>query len=372
MTTSHPALACLERLLLRLEAGLLTLEARLGRGGAAAALALVTLALAAAWARPSLTPINHGAMYARLADAPLAFEEDNWVQYRILTPLVAHALHLRGQAYLLLPPIVLLALLASVYLHYRRRGWSAPTAAGLMAALAFSMPVLFPLHASGYVDPTSTLLLFWCFALPGRPAVQGLLFGLAVFNHESALAAAPWLLLTPRRDERPVSRLLVFLGVAAVALGAYAAWRGYVAEHVAVRFTSDFYLRPERILKNLARVEAIAPLGAFLAFRLLWFFPLGALVDGWLERRWRSVLWLLAVLLGAASQILLAHDVSRLMGLAFPAVLYGCEAFGERYGEERLTRWLWALVLLNFLVPAYDLTPAGLVPLLPYWWPSFG
>lgn len=372
MTTPHPALACLDRTIARLEGWIQTVEARLGRVGAAAVLGLLALLLAAAWARPSPIPVGHGVMYARLADAPFAFEDDNWVQCRILTPLLAHVLHLRGGAYLLMPPILAYLFLGSVYFHYRKVGFGGAAAAGMMSALAFSTPVLFPLHASGYVDPASTLLLFWCFALPGRPALRGLFFSLAVFNHEGALAALPWLLLEPRRQSRFLMRLLLFLGVAAAGLAAYAAWRGYVAQHVVVRFAPEYYLQPYRILRNLARVEAIAPLGVFLAFRLLWFFPLSALVDEWLQRRWRSLVWLLAVLLGAASQIVFAHDVSRLMGLAFPALLYGAEVFAERYGEPRLTCWLWALVLLNFLVPSYALTPAGPMPLLPYWWPALG
>jgi hypothetical protein len=270
----------------------------------------------------------------------------------------------------LVPIIAVFLLLSAVYGHYRRVGFAGATAAGMAATLAVSTPVLFPLHFSGYPDPTTTLLLFGCFALPGRPWLRGLFFSLALFNHENALFALPWLILDARPVERPLRRGLVFLGLAALGGLAYVMWRDYVASHVTVRFTVGFYLRPERIARNLGRVEAIAPLGAFESFRLLWFFPLLAAFDAWRGRAWRVLLFLVAIVGGAAAQLVVAHDVSRLMGLAFPAVLLGAELSRQRYGEEWLTRWLWLLVLLTLLVPAYDVTPGALVPLLPYWWPS--
>jgi hypothetical protein len=233
--------------------------------------------------------------------------------------------------------------------------------------LAVSTPVLFPLHFSGYPDPATTLLLFWCFAWNARPWLRGILFSLVLFNHENALFALPWLVVDARPSDRPLRRTLIFLGVAGLGAAAYCAWRNFVYCHVAVRFTAGFYLRTGRIVKNLGRVDGLVPLGTIEAFRSLWFFPLLAVINAWRIRAWRSSLWIAAVVGSAGLQIVFAHDVSRLMGMAFPAVLFGAELFGERYGEKTLTLWLWLAVIINLALPAYDITPAGMIPLLPFW-----
>ena len=63
------------------------------------------------------------------------------------------------------------------------------------SADGFSTVTLFPLYGAGYVDPIGSFLTFWCLASSGRPLLQSVFFGLALFTHESALFALPWLLL---------------------------------------------------------------------------------------------------------------------------------------------------------------------------------
>jgi hypothetical protein len=154
---SHPLLEWLVRLTTGLARITRRLEARYGLPGAALLLAMIVLLVAAVYARPSSTPVNHGVLYARLSEAPFAFVQPNWVQYRLLTPLIGYLSHLRGWAFVLLPPLIMVAWLASVYGRYRRGGFDGAAALAVMAMMAFSTPTLFPLHSSGSVDQTSSL-----------------------------------------------------------------------------------------------------------------------------------------------------------------------------------------------------------------------
>lgn len=331
------------------------LEARFGLAGAALVLGGLLLGLATLQSTPSLKLVNHGVLYARLSEAPLNFAEENWVQMRILTPLLGHLLHLRGRAFIILPLAFALLFLASVYWHYRRLRFGEAASLGLASMMAFSTPVLFPLYGAGYVDPISTFLLFWCFALPHRPVLKALLYGLALFNHESALFALPWVLL-PADGERLVSRrTLLTVALCALAVALLFLWRDWVSSQVAVRFSNEFYVR--RIRKNIRIIGELFPLGIFEAFRLFWFLPVWALLQSIAAREWRQALWMTAVVGGALGQLVFGHDVSRLMGLAFPAILRGAERFRLRQGEQTFERFAWALVLFSFLVPVYEVRP---------------
>lgn len=345
------------------------LESRCGLAAAALILGGLLLGLAALESTPSLKPVNHGVLYARLSEAPLSFAEENWVQMRILMPLLGHVVHLRGRAFVVLPPVFAWLFLASVYWHYRRRRFGEAASLGLASMMAFSTPVLFPLYGAGYVDPASTLLLFWCFALPQRPVLRALLYGLALFNHESALFALPWMLL-PADGEGLVSRRMVLnAALCTLAVALLFLWRDWVSSQVAVRFSNEFYLH--RIGKNVRIIWELCPLGVFEAFRLFWVFPIYALLDSIARRERRQALWMAVVVGGASAQLLFGHDVSRLMGLAFPAILRGAERFRARQGEPALERFAWALVLLAFLVPAYEVRPPRVLRFWPLWWAPF-
>jgi hypothetical protein len=346
------------------------LEARIGLPLSALVVGLGLVAAAAILSRPSLGPVNHGALYARLSEAPLSLAEDNWVQLRILGPLVGYVLFLRGGLFPLLPLAFLVLFLSSIYLHYRRSGVGHATSLGIAGLMAFSTPTLFPLSGAGYVDPIVAFLLFWCFARPGLPFLQGLLFTLAIFTHESALFALPWVLMPsgPGQPRRWRSWLMT-AGLCALGIVLLFAWREYATAQIPVRFSNDFYLG--RIGKNWRIIRWLLPLGVFMAFRLFWALPVLAAFDAVRRRDWHASAWLSAVVGGAVAQLVFAHDVSRLMGLAFPAVLKGADLIRRERGEPALERLLWALILWNLLVPAYEVRPPGVYRFVPLWWGPF-
>ena len=354
----------------RIERLCATVEARTGLPVAALILGLILVATAAIISRPSLKPVNHGALYSRLSEDPLSFSEKNWVQLRILGPLVGHLLFLRGRLFPILPSLFLVLFLASIYWHGRRRGFGGAMSLGLAALMAFSTVTLFPLYGAGYVDPIGSFLIFWCLASSGRPLLQSVFFGLALFTHESALFALPWLLLPPEPGQpRRWRNWLVLVVACSVAVGLLFVWREYGNAQLPVRFSNEYYLK--RMSKNWPIIRELWPLGVFMAFRLFWAFPVLAAADGLRGRRWHRVAWLGAVVAGALAQLLVAHDVSRLMGLAFPAVLKGAEFVRSERGEAASNRLLWSLILLNFLVPAYEVRPPSLFRFWPVWWTPF-
>ena len=109
-------------------------------------------------------------------------------------------------------------------------------------------------------------------------------------------------------------------------------------------------------------VSHIAPYveeGFFQAFKLFWFFPLAAVYLYWRSnQKWESLL-LLSLVLFASLQLWFAWDVSRLLGLAFPVVLFGAEEIRARWGPAFFVKFVGILLLLNFLVPQYSISSDG-------------
>jgi len=63
--------------------------------------------------------------------------------------------------------------------------------------------------------------------------------------------------------------------------------------------------------------------GIFLAFRLYWIIPLAALVLSIRRKDHSQAILLVLIVAGAGSLLLVAYDTTRLMCMAFPAILLG-------------------------------------------------
>jgi hypothetical protein len=354
----------------RIEQRLLAVERRVGRGGLASLVGVLLLGLAALYVEPATTCINHGCWYQDMALDPLHAKPDNPLRLRLLTPYVAHALHLTGDAYLVFTMLLTAALIAACYLHARAVLGPA-TSLGVAAAIASSTCVLYSLHFEGYADPASYLLVLASLAVSRYPPVMGATFGIALVNHEGNAFVAPWLALAPwlsRMDEKKRRLLYVAAGVLCLALAgwAYLALRRHLLEtQEGMVFKAVDYTSREKLSWNLGRVVKLLPLGAFMAFRLLWYVPLAATLSA-LRRRERMLAVVLAlIVVCAASQLVLASDTSRFFGMAFPALLLGARHLSSVWGEDTFRRRLWILLGWNMLVPVYYIGQETLIPLMP-------
>lgn len=338
-----------ERAVTRLEAWLEQRERGLGVWGVAVLAATALLALGALYVRPALEAVSHGVYYAELSRAPFA-PGDNPVAYRVLTPLVAWALGLRGNRILLLNLVFAWATLVLVYQHYRASGRPAVLALGYAALLGTSMPILFTLHVNGYTDAASYLLLWVLVARARKPWQFGLLVLLSLLNRESVAFMLPFLLLLQWRRGAGLRASLL---ATALALGVYLGVRYALGRQAASAQSVTFYLAP--LLRDplhwLRKGSVAYQAGLFSAFKLFWLLPLAGAVWAACSRRWWDGALLASAVGGALAQTVIAVDTSRMLCMAFPAVLLGAELLEPWLRERRGQAGLLALVVLNLGVP---------------------
>jgi hypothetical protein len=328
------------------------LEKKWGVTLTALAVGFILLAAASIWVAPRLStaPGSLGSEYQALSDHPFDFSRNSKLQYRILTPLCAHVLGLRGALFPAFPLLMAGVLLATVYTRFRKEN-SPSVSAAAAAMIAFSVPVLSSFDFAGYPDTLSYLLIWLCLATDNL-VLQCVIFALALFNHDNIAFAFPFLAWRPWTHEtlrRVALRAGLFLLMFVPALF----YRHYVNEHTSPLYTPGYYLDKHAIVQNVKIVARYAELGIFEAFRLFWILPLAALC--WLtrERRWNEAGWIVLVFVCTCLQLVLAFDTSRYMGLAFPCVLYSVRFLQGHYEEPQCGKILWLLFAANFLIPVY-------------------
>ena len=96
------------------------------------------------------------------------------------------------------------------------------------------------------------------------------------------------------------------------------------------------------------------PIGVFEAFKLFWIIPLMAAARSWRGKEFGGFVVILGMVTAAMLQLCFATDTSRLMGLAFPAILVGVTIVKNSMAPEVFRMWLWKLVGANFLVPTCE------------------
>ncbi|GAB4339731.1 MAG: hypothetical protein Kow0099_15100 [Candidatus Abyssubacteria bacterium] len=338
-------------------------EKRFGLHITAMMIGLLLLASASVYVTPALHTINHGVNYQKLSSAPLDFASGNPLQLRILTPLLAHVLLFRGNRYIFFPLLMGLLFMAAVYLHFRKED-SAAESLGATALMAFSTPVLFTLHFQGYTDTTSYLLLWLCLTMRNLP-LQASLFSLALLNHESNAFALPFLLYRPWEENFSLRKMLVHAIPYCIAFVPFLLYHRFVISQANVVYSPDFYLNKERIIVSIRSIFRLMPIGIFEAFRLFWLIPLYAAYLTFRKKQYGSTAWLILVILCSASQLLLATDTSRLLGLAFPAILLGAKILKTELPPELFAKGLFLLLLLNFFVPVYYVGQHHMIPFFP-------
>jgi len=325
------------------------METKCSLWGTALIIATLLLLLGALYVRPAVEPVSHGVYYAELSKAPFD-PNGNPEAYRILTPLIAYLTGLRGNRILILNLILTWALLAIIYRHYRTHERSAFPSLMRAAMLAFSMPTLFTIHINGYTDAASFLLLFLLFVNGERALLSGALLLLAMLNHESVLFLAPFLLLLQAKAGVPLRRSLPIL---IVSLALYGVIRLMLSLQVVVEYSIGYYLQP--LLRDpfywIKKASQAYYLGFCTAFKLFWLIPLAAVILLWQERRYRDMLLIVSPIVLSMGQAFLAIDTSRMLSMAFPAILLGIETLEERFEAARLEPALLGLCGANLLAP---------------------
>jgi hypothetical protein len=330
---------------------LLYLEQKFGIYFSSLLVAFILLCIAAIYVTPSIAPMELGRGYASLSIAPFDFSEQNNLRFRILTPFIAYCLGLRGSLYIVFPLIVALLFLSCIYFYVRKT--QAPSESLLTTILiCFSSPILFLLHYQGYVDVTSYFLILLIIIFIKKALVWIPLMALLLLNHESNLFIIPGLLYfyyinTPNKIK---AIQCAILGIV-LAFIPFWLYRSYITEVSPVDYNFEMYY--SQIKENIKSIALYFPIGFFYTFKLFWLFPIFAIYYFWKEKNQQQLFFYTILIVGVLSQLLVASDTSRLIGLAFPLILFSGLKIKQQWGTELFSKRTFYLILINFLIPQY-------------------
>lgn len=281
--------------------------------------------------------------YLAQVEQPLRRDVEPAMQWRLLPPLVANGLGLRGWSALILPWLGVAALLGTCIFLLRREGLGRTAVLLATAGIATSSAVLVPTGWLGLNDAWVWAALAGTALGRGRIALV-LLVLLAPWVDERFVIGLPLALAVRQHLRAGGARPGTVILTAALALLPYLALRlglrGALGGDAAGGFMRD-------TLTGFATWMPFAPLGWWMAWRAGWI-PLGAALAG--AGRAGVALGLLALgTLGVMT--VLAADLSRSAAILLPLVLLGCirlAAADRVRGERRLA----GVLALNLLLPA--------------------
>ena len=343
------------------------LEKATGKFSVAFLCGIGLLLLAILYGSPAWQPAFHGATFSKMAEAPWMISSENWVQYRILSPLLGYCLFLRGNNFVWFMLLITVLFLGLVYVQSRNKQMSPSESLGVAALMAFSTPVLFLLYFPGYTDLTTYIFIVLMMMYSEKKLLCFFLFGISLFNHEMILLFVPWIAFLLNKNKFETKKYFLTLGALFIASLPYWLFRLYVSGRADVHYDADFYFSRNNILWTLEHIWKLFPLGVFEAFKLFWLIPVLALIY-YQKQKQKQNSFLIAFILimtGTLLQLLIASDTSRLIGLAFPVILMGAFGMKEKWGENFSSR-LWLLVLINLFIPSCYVGQELIVPYTPY------
>lgn len=321
--------------------------------------------LACLYVTPALTVINHGTGYANLSIAPIDLSYNSAFRFRILSPAIAHLLFLRGKLFIFFPLLVSLIFVSTIYVVCRKRfNLNANLSFITASIICFSTPLLFLLHFQGYVDVFSYFFIFLCL-ISKRFIFQSLFFALAILNHESSIFAFPFLVFRPWENSKINKVFFVRLGCYLLSLAPMILYRIFLSQYTEVALNSSFYLSLKHVKFCLTSIAQLAPIGIFESFRLFWFIPLVTVIFLFKNDRKLNAYWYILVFACSISQLFIAHDTSRVLGLAFPIFIFSIRDLSSFFTNEKLEKMLFIIFFLNFLVPVYYVGQNNMIPFLP-------
>jgi hypothetical protein len=348
-------------------------EARLGRVGTAIAVALVVQAISFVLYSYHFRPFWQ--FNGRLVDsyAPLCADPftrvpigEPQVRHRILGPLIAYAMGLRGVSGEAVLPVAVTLFLTLLYLFAGR--WLPPaSAAGVVLLLATTQAVTVSQTWLGYPDVLGHLALLVCLMTAAAWPVAPVLF-LGMLGDERCLAAYPlvvgWHFLAEAPDRRWGRAAARVAAAGAAALAWLVVYRFIQAEYVSPAGADNgSFVRWVLSGGALRRYLPVVPLGIYFALRSAWLFPI-MLTVAWAGRRWAVLAAFWAAVGVAIGQGVLVADISRCVALCWPAVLI---ALRHLYDQNPATarHWLVAALALNLCTPLYNVVGTSILPSMP-------
>jgi hypothetical protein len=275
---------------------------------------------------------------------PLRRDIEPAMQWRLLPPLVARGLQLRGLAPLVLPWVGVVAATAYTAVLFRRRLDDWRFVAGGTLLFATTSAVLVPVGWLGINDA-------WVWL--GLLAVA---FGRARWALPVACLLCPWV------DERfligfPLAWLVGRhehnqgwswrAALDALWLLPYAGLRFWLAHHDAAASTATNLFLGE-LARQAVVLAPLVPLGWWMGLRAAWAAVAFAC---WTTPPGRRALGAVVLVATAGVMAWFAFDFSRSIAILLPVVMLGCFEYARRF-PRRAPRDLLVLGVANLLIPA--------------------
>lgn len=179
------------------------------------------------------------------------------------------------------------------------------------------------------------------------------LFLLGLLNRESIAFLIPWFafisLQGQERKGRGGLELLIGFGLV---LAIYYLFRIWINSHATVPLDFSYYLNPilDKPMRMFRQTFPYHPLGLFSVFKLLWIFPVLAVISYWKNKNYSELTGMGLLLFCSWAQLLIAYDSSRMFALGFMIVIIAlCHLLEtNRFNFRQYAFWA---VGLNLLVP---------------------
>jgi len=314
---------------------------------------LILVFCAGLYVWPKFNLEYHGIGYAELSKNIFNLEHVSDLRYRILSPFLGWLTRMKGDRFQVIPWAFLIAFLSAGYYEIRRMQYQPALAILVAAILGFSCTTFIPLISPGYVDPATFFFILLVFTRIKQPIVSATCFSLALLNHESVVFLFPAILGYAYFGTQELRKTFRFACLMLLAIVPYATYRLWINAHHEVSYSTQFYFSYANIRECVNVTIIYAPMAAFYAFRLFWFFPFFAAFQAWKNNVRQRILLYLLILIPITAQLTIAFDSTRLFCLAFPAILIGVLDLVGYLGERTITLKGWVIFAFNLLIIPY-------------------
>jgi len=321
--------------------------------------AVVSFLTTCLYVTPSLRPESHGEYYALLSLNP--FDPGNPNSHRILTPLIAYLLGLRGGYLVILNYAFLVLFLYTIARTLYKKTLDFSLVFATLLLFSLSMPSMFTVYYSGYPDSTSYFLFSVLLTETLHFSLFVIFAFLSLLNHEMSGFFLPFFWSYQRWRDK-ASKTLQFLGLV-MPFALYIPVYILLSSHNRDSHFITFYIQPliEQSLFFWLRQQGISMLmGIFSAFRFGWFLVFFAGMVATRKRDIKTATRILAPVLISFSLTFFAVDTSRMISFAFPSLLFSLLYLYENYGQARTLHYLKWCALLNVLTPPIYVTSGGI------------
>lgn len=343
---------------------LLRNESRFGLPFSSVIIATIMFGLAMLYVQPVLTVAFHGIQFSALSEDPFDLSTANALRYRILGPLLGYLLFLRGEYFFILPLLATWAFPGIVYFCYRKKNLDAIDAFFLTCFVSFSCILLLPIVAPAYTDIFTWIFIFLAFHFIEKIPFSALFASLALLNHESSFVMVPALVVfSYYKNKDALPKILIFF---LLACAPHLLYRSYVHFNSETTYDLSFYLSKSNVIFTMTKLVLFGPAAFFYAFKLWWIFPVYMVaLTGYQKNYFQFIIQFL--ILGAAlSLVIIGYDYTRMLVIAFPAVLLSYEWLMKKYDIEKFRKFTFIMILMNFLILQYHFNYDGAQPMFPW------